>query len=165
MKLLKILQYFLFAVVLISIISCEDDEQERTVTEKEVPQAVFQAFNSAYPGATIKEYAEEIEEGEKFYEVSCEFEGRKIDAVYKPDGTVAAIEEIISAEDLPDNINEAISKEFQQFSLELIEKIEKEGKQLFEVKLLNIDNNKKYELLFSDDGKLIEKERIKEDEE
>jgi len=164
MKLFNSFKLFLIILLAFSLISCED-EQERTVTETEVPPAVLQVFNQAYPGATIKEYAEETEDGQKFYEISCEFEGRKIDAIYKPDGTVSAIEEVIAAEELPDNIHQAIAKEFQQFSIELVEKIEEEGKQLFEVKILNTKNQKKYELLFTADGKLVEKEKVEEDEE
>lgn len=164
MKLSNPFKLFFIILIAFSLISCED-EQERKVTEKEVPQEVLQEFNSSYPGAIIKEYAEETEDGQKFYEISCEFEGRKIDAIYKPDGSVFAIEEVIPADELPDVINQAIAKEFQQFSIQLAEKIEKEGKQFFEVKLLNTKNQKKYELLFSDTGKLIEKEKIEEDEE
>jgi len=164
MNLTNPFKLFLFILIAFSLISCED-EQERQVTEKEVPTAVLQVFNNAYPGATIKEYAEEKEDGQTFYEVSGEFEGRKIDAVYNPDGTIFAIEEVIPAEELPDVIHQAIAREFQQFSINLAEKIEKEGKQFFEVKLLNTKDQKKYELLFTTDGKLVEKERIGEDEE
>jgi len=164
MNLTNLFKLFLIILIAFSLISCEGEE-ERQVTEKEVPGAVLEAFNNAYPGATIKEYAEEKEGGQTFYEVSCEFEGRKIDAVYNPDGTVFAIEEVISAEELPEIIHQAIAKEFQQFSINLAEKIEKEGKQFFEVKLLNTKNQKKYELLFAADGKLVEKEKIGEDEE
>jgi len=164
MKMMNLLKLIFIVLIAFSLLSCED-EQEREVTENEVPQAVLQAFNNAYPGATIKEYAEEKEDGKKFYEISCEFEGRKIDAIYNPDGTVAAIEEVISAEELPEIIMQAIAKEIPQFSIELAEKIAKEGKQQFEVKLLNTKNQKKYELLFSDTGELIEKEKIEEDEE
>lgn len=165
MNLLKAFKLLLSILFMFSLLSCEQEEQERTVTEKEVPQAILQVFNQAYPGATIKEYAEEKEDGQTFYEISCEFEGRKIDAVYKPDGTVAAIEEVIPAEQLPDVINQAITKEFQQFSIELVEKIEEEGKQFFEVKLLDTKNQKKYELLFTKDGNLLEKEKMGKDEE
>jgi hypothetical protein len=146
------------------LVSCEKEEQEREVTSKEVPAAVLQVFNQTYPGAIIKEYAEEIEDGQKFYEISCEFEGRKIDAIYQPDGTAAANEEVIAVEKLPENIQQAIAKEFQQFSTKLAEKIEKEGKTFFEVKLLDIKDQKKYEILFSDSGKLMEKKEIKSNE-
>jgi hypothetical protein len=165
LKLINRFKHFMILVLAFSLVLCEKEELERNVTEKEVPQAVLQVFNQAYPGATIKEYAEETEDGQKFYEISCEFEGRKIDAIYKPDGTVAAIEEVIPVEKLPDVVNQAIAKEFQQFYIELAEKIEKEGKQFFEVKLLDTKDQKKYELLFSDTGKLVEKEKIEENEE
>jgi len=66
---------------------------------------------------------------------------------------------------LPEIIHQAIAKEFQQFSILLAEKIEEEGKHFFEVKLLNTKNQKKYELLFVADGKLVEKEKIDKDEE
>ena len=41
---------------------------------------------------------------------------------------------------------------------------EGEGQTLFEVQLLNTKDRKKYELLFSDRGKLIEKKTIKDEE-
>ena len=164
MHLTNPLKLFLIILIAFSLVSCEDEE-ERPVTEKEVPGAVLQEFNNAYPGATIKEYAEEKEDGQTFYEVSCEFEDRKIDAAYNPDGTVFAIEEVIPAEELPEIIHQAIVNEFQQFSIQLAEKIEKEGNQFFKVKLQNTKNQKKYELLFAADGKLVEKENFDEDEE
>jgi len=165
MKLINTFKLIVIAILAFSLVSCEEEEQEREITAKEVPQAVLQVFNQAYPGAAIKEYAEEKEDGQTLYEISCVFEGRRIDAIYKPDGTVAAIEEVIAAEQLPNNIHQAIAREFQQFSIQLAEKLQKEGKQFFEVKLLNTKDQKKYELLFSDTGKLIEKEEIKSAEE
>ncbi len=158
MKLSITLILFLIIMIAFSLMSCEKKEQEREVTEKEVPKAVLQVFIQTYPGATVEEYAEEIEDGQKFYEISFEFEGRKIDAIYKPDGTVNAIEEIIATEQLPDVIHQAVSKEFPQFSIQLAEKIEKEGKMFFEVIVLNIEKNKSYEILLSDKGIVIEKD-------
>lgn len=83
MKTLTSLTLFLIILFAFSLISCEEKEQEREVIKMEVPTEVLQAFTDAYPGATVIEYAEETEGGQKFYEVSCEFEGRKIDAIYK----------------------------------------------------------------------------------
>ena len=161
MNMLKKLTLFIMVMIVFSLFSCKEEEQEREVTEKEVPKAVLQVFNQTYPNATVKEYAEEIEKGQKFYEVSFEFEGRKIDAIYTPDGKVDAIEEIITVEQLPEVIHRAISKEFPLFTIKVAEKIEKEGKNLFEVKLSNKENNKIYEVLFSDAGVVIEEELTK----
>ena len=146
------------ALFIFTVISCEKGEQEKTVSKQEVPQAVLEAFNETYPGAAIKEYSEESEDGQTFYEISCIFEGRKIDAVYNPDGSVSAIEEVIPVESLPPSVSQAIAQEIPQFSLKLAEKITKGGGTFYEVKLLNTGDQKIYELQFSDSGKLIEKE-------
>jgi hypothetical protein len=157
MKSINGFKYFVIGLLALSLASCGKKDQEKTVTEKEIPGAVMQSFTNAFPGAVIKEYAEEVENGQKFYEISCEFKNRKIDAIYKPDGTVSAIEGVIPAEDLPDVVQQAISKQFPQFSLKLAEKIEKEGKTFFEVKLFSAKEEKKLEVVFSDIGKIAEK--------
>ena len=69
MNLTNSLKLFLIILIAFSLSSCEDEE-ERQVTEKEVLKAVLQAFNSAYPGAIFIEYAEEKEDGKKFYEAT-----------------------------------------------------------------------------------------------
>ena len=145
-------------IVAFALSSCEKGEQEKLVTEKEIPQAVFQAFNNSYPGAIIKEYAKETEEGNEFFEISGEFEGRIINAVYNPDGSVLAIEEVIPTESLPEIVQQGLAREIQQFSIKLVEKVEKEGKTLYEIRLLNDEDQKEYELQFSEDGVLVAKE-------
>ena len=50
--------------------------QESKVKEKDVPQAVIDAFKSAYPNATIRGYAREKEHGKLFYEIESK-EGPK----------------------------------------------------------------------------------------
>ena len=157
----QILKLMIVVLVLLSQISCEKPEQEKTITKNQVPQAVLDAFNRAYDSAIVKEYAEESKNGQKLYEVSCEFEGRKIDAIYNADGTVNAIEEVITVDQLPNTIHQAVAKEFPQFSLKLVEKIVEKGKTNYEVKLFDIKDQKNYELLFTDSGKLINKEVIK----
>ena len=158
MSFLNVIKFLLILFTFFCLTSCEKKDQEQVVTAKEVPQEVLQAFNQAYPGAAIKEYAEETEFGLKFYEISCEFEGRIFDVIYKPDGTVNAVEEVIPNEALPEIIHKAITKEFNQFSISLVEKIEKEGQIFYEVQLINIQDQKKYELQYSDLGELLEKE-------
>lgn len=165
MKTVSIFSSLLIVALTFSMMSCEKKVQERKISVEEVPEIVLQAFNKAYPGATIKEYGEEIKGVQTFYEISCVFQGRQIDAVYKSDGTVSAIEEAIPVDQLPAVVNQAIAKEFKQSSIKSAEKIEKQGKQLFEVKLLDMKDQKEYELQFSDTGKLIKKEQSKVAEE
>ena len=152
---------FLLLIILIfalALFSCDKKEQENTVTEKEIPPAVLQAFNNSYPGAIIKEYAEETEDGKVFFEISGEFEGRTIDAVYNPDGSVSAIEEVIPTEALPEVIQQGLTREIQRFTIKLCEKLQQEGKTLYEIRLVNDQDQKEYELQFSEDGTLVAKQ-------
>ena len=155
--------FFIIGTVL-SFSSCEK-EYENEITEKEVPQAVLKAFTENYPGASVREYSEEFEDGKKHYEISFEFQGQKIDILYNDEGEVVELEETISAEDMPGQIQEAISREIPQYSLILIESVKKEGKFFYEAKVLNLKDRKKYELFFSESGKLLEKEEMGEEEE
>lgn len=137
-------------------------EQEREVAENEMPAAVLQAFKSAYPGATVRGYSEEIEEGETFHEVSFEFEGKKLDVVYYPDGKVKVAETVIAHDQLPDAARQAIAKEFPQSAIELAERLEKDGKIFFEARVLNKQDEKRFEMVFSESGALIESKLITE---
>ena len=133
------------------------EESERDITAKEVPQIVLQVFNQAYPSGSVKGYSEEIEDRQKFYEVSCTYEGRKIDAIYHPDGSVAAIEEVIPESQLQDPVKQGFAAEIKNGTINLVERIDKDGKLLYELKAVNNDNGEQSELVFSAEGKLVEK--------
>ena len=159
-RMIRIL-FFIFTLIAFSLVSCTkemEEQEEKTVGEKDVPKAVLKAFNDSYPGAAIREYSEETENGGTSYEISCVYEGRKIDAVYMPDGSVSEIEEVIPPDSLPGAVQQAISREVPQYSLKLAEKIDKAGKRSYEVKILDTQDQKTYELKFSDSGKLLDKE-------
>jgi hypothetical protein len=155
----------LVALLLFITSGCSEKERERMVTETEVPQAILQAFVNTYPEAKVKEYAEENEEGQAFYEVSFEFEGRAIDVTYTLDGTVYAIEEVIRKEELPSGISEALVEEFGEVEIALVEKVDKEGQRSYEIKFLAVKTNTKYEVKYDEIGKVIEKEKIRTEEE
>ena len=159
---------FFFAT---SLISCEkqetlqtkDQDQEETV--KELPQAVKQAFDKAYPGAEIKELAKETEDGQVYYEVACVFEGRRIDALYHPDGSVAAIEEVVSVDSLPAAVKNSVTKEFKGYTINLAEKVQKEGEVFYELKIKDSEDENRLEVLFSETGKILEKSGKSEEHE
>lgn len=166
MKYLKLYSFFMIMMACSSfvLISCEKEEEEWRVTAEEVPQAVIQIFTQSYPGALIKEYSAEVEEGQQFYEISCVFEGRKIDVLYQPDGKVAEIEEVIPVAQLPEIVKQNIPSDFTDLSIDRVEKIQKQDEQFFELKVLNKTDQNKYELLFSAKGNLLEKSIMKEEE-
>ncbi|MEJ2055280.1 MAG: PepSY-like domain-containing protein, partial [Calditrichaceae bacterium] len=104
------------------------------------------------------------EDGQNFYEVSCIYDGSKIDAIYRPDGSVAAVEEVIPESELPDAVKEGFAAEIKNGAINAAEKIDKDGKRLYELKAINNKSEKQYELIFSADGKMINKEMKKTEE-
>jgi uncharacterized protein YpmB len=121
---------------------------EKEITKEEVPEAVLNSFTAAYPCATVREYAEEIEDGETYYEISFEDQGKGIDIVYLPDGKVAVLEELITIDELPAQVRKAITTE----------KITENQETFYEVKLADENGRTVFELVYSPDGKLIETE-------
>ncbi|MCB0283563.1 MAG: PepSY-like domain-containing protein [Calditrichaeota bacterium] len=165
MKIFKISVSNLLLIVLLasaSLISCEKNaentpEQDQEETVMEIPQAVKLAFDKTYPGAEIKEFAKETEDGQVYYEVACVFEGRRIDASYKPNGTVAATEEVISSDILPEAVKTSITKEFKNYTVSLAEKVQKDEKVLYELKLEDSEHEDRLEVIFSETGQLVKK--------
>lgn len=64
----------------------------------------------------------------------------------------------------PEPILQGIAGEIQNYSIRLAEKVQKDGALQFEVKVTDTANHEKYELLFSDTGKLVEKSGMKKEE-
>ena len=153
---------FLILAGIAACLSCgkKQQEQEWDVTATEVPRAVLDAFEQMYPGAEVKGYAKEIEGGETLYEISCEFEGRTSDAVFKPDESVNVIEEVIPAEQLPEAVRRKIASEFPEYTVTIAEKMNTAEGMFYEVKISSNAEKKHYEVVLSQAGEIIEREEI-----
>jgi hypothetical protein len=156
----RVITFVLAGLFVFSLAIAEEHEKE--VVESQVPKAVLSAFTSSYPGAAVKEYAEESEDGITFYEISCEFENRLIDILYNPNGSVAEVEEKISPERLPGPVKTSITKDFKKASIELAEQKLADGQVFYEV--IVVVKDEKYEALYTESGKLIEKKELDEEE-
>lgn len=151
-------------------LSCQKEQQpqaqqppeERTVTDTEVPRAVLDAFHTNYPDAVVREYSEETEAGERYYEIAFEYAGARYDASYDAGGEVVELEKTIPAEALPAAIREALSLNYGELAIKQAEHVNKRGKIYYEVKLVEAGTGKRYELLYSEDGSLIESENDEE---
>lgn len=164
MKTFNILRLLIIGFVVFSLTSCNKSD-EKEISEQEVPQTIIYAFNNNFPNAIVNKYSVEIEDGQKFYEISFELNGRKMDVLYDTAAKMCELEETIPTEELPANISDAIAAEFDDFTIKLAEKCDKKGQKFYEVKLVNKKDMKKYELLYSESGKLVEKEVMKNEKE
>ncbi len=77
--------------------------------KKDVPAPVLQAFQKAYPGATVKGYGKEVEKGKTCFEIESVEGGKTRDLLYLPDGTVVEIEEGVAESELPAAVKGAIA--------------------------------------------------------
>jgi len=101
----------------------DDTDEENTSSEQEVPFAVLEAFNKAYPEAVNAKFEEESKNGETLYEVELIDQGVDIEASYLADGTLIQIEQEIQLEELPEAVTEAIMEAYPDAILIEAEKI------------------------------------------
>ena len=84
--------------------------QEQEISCADVPMAVHATFAQAYPKATIKGCAKEVDEGETVYEIaSIEGETGR-DVLFHADGVVIVVEETIALGTAPDPVQQAVRK-------------------------------------------------------
>lgn len=151
---------------LMGLQACGSNEYEKKIAEQEVPHVVLQAFKAGYPNAEVRGYTEEAEGGKKHYEISFTHEGKRIDAAYASDGKLLEVEETIAAEDLPAAVREELQKQFAQFAMKRAEKVTNGERVVYEIKVdVTRDGaTTRQELVFAEDGKLLEK-NVEDEEE
>lgn len=110
------------ALIVVFALGIEARAQEKKITKKDVPQAVISAFEKAYPNAKVKGYSTETEEGKTYFEVES-YQGKlTLDVSYLSDGTVAEIEEGVTAGSLPDAVKAAVKSNYPKGKIAKAEK-------------------------------------------
>jgi hypothetical protein len=101
---------------------------EEKIDVKDLPRAVLKAVKTKFPGAAIKEAAEEEDdEGESTYEVSLEFKGHSYDVALEPNGKIVEVEKEIATEELPKAVQKALAASHPKAKIEKAEVITKAG--------------------------------------
>lgn len=132
----------------------QPEEQEREVKEAEVPAPALAALEKLAGGATITEFAEEIEHGCKFYEGSWKTPaGGNVDALVTSAGDLVEIEEQVSLDQVPAKVLAEVRK-LSRPDARLF--CEKKTMILYEVKFQ--EDDKRYEILYTPDGRTLEKD-------
>ena len=86
-------------------------EEERSVTQAEVPAAALATLKELANSATITEFAEETEHGGTFYEGSWRGpSGQNMDVLVTAAGALVEIEETLSVDQLPAAVRAAVRK-------------------------------------------------------
>ena len=98
---------------------------EKELSKHQVPKAVLEAFEKAYPNAKEVEFEQEMFEGKAAYEVEYKENGREYEILYGPDGVILQKEETIDVKTLPEPVVQAISKAHPKATIKEAEKVMK----------------------------------------
>ena len=132
---------------------------EKKISKKEVPAAVLKSFTAAYPNAKAHSYAKETEKGETFYELETTDGKVKRDILFKADGAIAEVEEMLTKENIPEAVSKTLAAEFPKGKILGVEKTTKGTDATYEAHLMN--GKEKLEVVLSGDGKIQKKEVVK----
>lgn len=148
---------------LVSFSSTAFAAEEKDVGKHQVPRAVHEAFQKAYPNAKEVKYKEEISEGKAAYEIEFKEKGKEIEALYSPEGVLIETEEEIKITELPEAIVQTIKKDYPKATLKEAEKtIQPDGKVSgYEVEIK--EGGKEIELELDASGKILKSEAEEKD--
>lgn len=134
-------------------------EQERKVHEGEVPKAALEALRKLADKAEIKELAEEIEHGAKFYEGSWTGPHGNVDVLVTESGDLVEIEEMMPSDKVPHAARSAAEKEAGP-GAQLV--CEKKTMVLYEIHYKK--DGKGHEAVFTPDGRRYQDEGENEEQ-
>jgi len=132
---------------------------ERELSRHQVPKAVIDAFEKAYPNAKPTEFEKETFEGKTAYEVEYKENGIEYGLVYSADGTLLQKEEEIDGKSLPEPVAQAVKKAHPKAEIKEVEKLMKPDGTLtgYEVEIKT--GGKKTELELDTNGKILKTEK------
>ena len=129
------------------------------IAKSQVPSEVIKAFKAAYPRASVRVYVKVEIDGTPFYKLET-VDGdthRKIS--YTPDGSVAKIEERITANDLPTGALQATEDKYPKAKITSAQRVTQAEQISYEVSLKT--GGKAFALKFDADGKLTAASEVK----
>jgi len=142
-----------FCVGALLLLAASASAQEQEIECKDVPTAVRTAFQKAYPNATIKDCAKEVEDDKTAYEISSTEGKTRRDILYYEDGALIVVEETIDATDLPKDVQQAVSDVLADHKIELVEKLTRDDTVTYEIKSQHADVA--LEIVFDGNGKVL----------
>jgi uncharacterized membrane protein YkoI len=126
---------FALTLVLSGIAAGQDQPKAKSVDLKILPQAVLQAFKTAYPNAVITGASKEVENGVTQFEVESIDGKLNRDLIYSADGKVIELEETTAPENLPAPVKQTLAKEYPGAKVLKAEILTKDGAKLFELSI------------------------------
>ena len=96
---------------------------EKKVQMKDLPPAVQRAVQEQSAGATIKGFAQEIENGATTFEAEMIVNGHGKDVSFDPTGKVVGVEEEVALDRVPAQVKAAIERAAEGGKIKRVEKV------------------------------------------
>ena len=133
------------------------EEQERKIERSSLPPAVEKVVAAQTQTATIRGFAEEIENGQKLYEVKLMVDGHKKNILMDANGAIVEVEEQVAMESLPSAVRDGLRAKAGSGKVIKVESITKNNKLVaYEAKVMT--DGKKSEIQVGPDGKPLDHE-------
>jgi uncharacterized membrane protein YkoI len=147
------------ALVTLPMVLGQANAAGKELSKGQVPKAVIEAFEKAYPNAKPSEFETETFEGRAVYEVEYKENGKEYEALYSADGILVQTEEEIDVKSLPESVVQAINKAYPEANIKEAEKLMKPDGTLtgYEVEIKT--EGKKMELELDVNGKILRTEK------
>jgi uncharacterized membrane protein YkoI len=147
------------ALVTLPMVLGQANAGGKELSKGQVPKAVIDAFEKAYPNAKSPEFETETFEGRAVYEVEYKENGKEYEALYSADGILVQTEEEIDVKSLPEPVVQAINKAYPEANIKEAEKLMKPDGTLtgYEVEIKT--EGKKIELELDVNGKILKTEK------
>ena len=136
--------------------------QEKRIKEKDLPTDVSKAFHNEYPAAKIIGTAKETEKGVTYFEIESKDGNVRRDLLYTKAGKVAEIEEVLTAETIPDFVKKSIEKKYKDVEYKRGEKNVRNSITKYEVVIEAAEV--KYEVVCDSNGKILKASKLKNNE-
>jgi hypothetical protein len=156
----------LVIVVGIAMLGERSRAEEKTLPPSQVPKAVLEAVKTRFPNAQLHHFAKETEGGKTEYEATVKVDGKKIDVMVTPEGAITLIEKVISKDELPQAVKDALEKNYPKATYKTLEEVTKvkDGKETIDFYEGQIEtaDAKKIEVKLAADGTIKGKEESNE---
>jgi hypothetical protein len=123
---------------------------------EEVPQAVKSAFAKNYPDVKNMKWEKEGDA----YEASFDLKKEEVSALFDAAGNVREVETEIETSAIPVAIKNSLTKDYGSYKITEAAKIVSHNTTTFEAEVKK--GKESFDLIFSEDGKLLKKEAKKE---
>ncbi len=147
------------AALAASVMFGQANAAEKELSKHQVPKAVLEAFEKAYPNAKGVEFEKETFEGKAAYEVEYKENGKEYEVMYSAEGSLVQKEEEIDAKTLPELVSQAVMKAHPKGKIKEAEKVMTPDGTVtgYEVEIKS--EGKELELELDSSGKILKTER------